>query len=122
MTEEKLQAIKKQLSALVPATWTPVAIWSDDGTTISAVGPQRTNEDDAVRDAYFIAYAPTNMAELVRALEDARAKLAAVPVWAIAMLRTEATDECWEAWAREEGGEPSEALNVVDGWLKKVTP
>ena len=82
MTEDKLQAIKKQLSALVPATWTPVAIWDED-SNVFATGPTRTNEDDAVRDAFFIAYAPTNMAELVRALEDAQAQLDAVPVAAL---------------------------------------
>ena len=75
MTEEKLQAIKAQLAALPPATWTPVAVWSDDGT-INAVGPQRTNEDDAVRDAYFIAYAPANMAALLAHVDELQAKLA----------------------------------------------
>ncbi len=98
MTEEKLQAIKKQLSALVPATWTPVAIWDED-SNVFATGPTRTNEDDAVRDAFFIAYAPTNMAELVRALEDAQAKLAAVPVEAIAFC-VDAADYTYDVmWA-----------------------
>ena len=77
MTEDKLQAIKAQLAALPPAAWTPVAVWSDDGT-INAVGPQRTNEDDAVRDAYFIAYAPANMAALLAHVDELQAKYTAL--------------------------------------------
>ncbi len=71
MTPEKLQALRKQLDALAPGNWTPVASWFDgddwaDGIAkIAAQGPQRDNEDDAVRDAYFIAYAPENMRVLL---------------------------------------------------------
>ena len=62
------------------------------------------------------------MCAVFDAIDALQAKLDAVPVWAIALLRTEATDEAWEAWAREEGGESSEALSVVDAWLKRVQP
>ncbi len=67
MTPEKLQALRQELDALAPATWTPVAAWNDaddwsDGIVgIAAQGPRRNNEDDAVRDAFFIAEAPANM-------------------------------------------------------------
>lgn len=67
MTPEKLQALRQELDALASEKWTPAASWFDgddwaDGIAkIAAQGPQRDNEDDAVRDAFFIAYAPANM-------------------------------------------------------------
>jgi hypothetical protein len=63
-----LQAIKDELDALLPANWTPVAQHQLNGTVL-ACGPERANEDDAVRDAFFIAGAPKNIATLLDAVD-----------------------------------------------------
>ena len=77
----------------------------------------------AVREALKMVFTRDEMiVEYMKERDALQAKLDAVPVWAIALLRHESTDEAWEAWAREEGGESSEALSVVDAWLKRVQP
>lgn len=119
MTEDKLQAIKAQLAALPPAAWTPVAVWSDDGT-INAVGPQRTNEDDAVRDAYFIAYAPANMAALLAHVDELQAKLAAVPVGPIRRWYENSNPQLMEY---EFIADVETDAEFIEAWLEtQVTP
>ncbi len=72
MTEEELKALRKQLDALAPATWTRVVRYLTDDGLCAAQGPRRTDEDDAVRDAYFIASAPENIRLLLDEVECLR--------------------------------------------------
>jgi uncharacterized small protein (DUF1192 family) len=94
VTNAELQEIRHELASLPPANWTPVAQHQLNGTVL-ACGPERANEDDAVRDAFFIADAPKNIAMLVAEVERLRAQLDAVPVDAIRSAIESELNDCW---------------------------
>ncbi len=140
MTEEELKALRKQLDALAPATWTRVVRYLTDDGLCAAQGPQRINEDDAVRDAYFIASAPENIRLLLDeverlrkqndqlmaqiniesdvqyaqrcTIENLQAKLDAVPVAAINTIMDEGIDDFWKEW-----DDAKVATKTVNEWL-----